>query len=109
MRARRTWLLVETTLGLGLGFFLPLFGVRKVVAPELLLKALNATGGVNELLLAGEEGVTGRTDLDVDLRHGAARLKAVPATTLDFAGYVWGMNLLPHRSRRLIHRPFLIL
>jgi hypothetical protein len=60
------------------------------------LEALDPAAGVNELLLAGVEGVSVRTDLGADLAHGASRLERVPARTVDVRDLVLGVDALFH-------------
>ena len=43
------------------------------------LEPFNATGGVNKLLLTGEERMAGRADLRGDLRFGGTRLERIAA------------------------------
>jgi hypothetical protein len=47
------------------------------------LEALDAAGGVHQLLLAGEERMACRADLGVDFLEGRTGLKCVSAETLD--------------------------
>src|SRR5678816_1786266 len=49
----------------------------------LLLEALDAPGGVQEPLLAGEEGVALGADLHLDGRHGGAGVDDLPAVAGD--------------------------
>src|SRR5439155_628770 len=51
--------------------------------PVLALEALDPAGGIDELLLAREERMARRADLDVDLGHGGAGLDDVTAGTDD--------------------------
>ena len=68
--------------------------LHAVLAPE----ALDAASRVDQLLLAGEEGMTRRADVDVQLLLGRAGLEGVPAGT-DGHGLVVGrMNAFLHRS-----------
>src|SRR4051794_2481954 len=57
-------------------------------APE----SLDASAGVDELLLAGVERMAGRTDLDVELGLGRARVELVPARAPDVREDVVGMD-----------------
>src|SRR5213075_759579 len=58
----------------------------------LLAEALHAAGGVDHLLLAGEEGVAGAAHFNVDDGGRRARDKAVPARALDGRALVFGVN-----------------
>src|SRR3982751_6613140 len=53
--------------------------LEAVGAAELLAEPLHAAGGVDELLLAGEERVALAADVDVDLRRRAAGGERIPA------------------------------
>src|SRR5581483_5279911 len=73
--------------------------LRRVARPlELLLEPLDAAGRVDELLLARVEGVASRADLDVDLGLRRTRQERVPATAVDLAGLVVGMDVRLHDS-----------
>src|SRR5947209_20419548 len=74
-----------------------LFGGRSRLPAVALVEAVNATGGVNELLLAREERVALRADFDVDvvlLRR--ARCERAAAGAVDCGRVVVGMNSLLH-------------
>src|SRR5205823_4974267 len=66
---------------------------------ELLAEALDAAGGVDELLLPGEERMAVATDIDVDLGQRAAGLEGVAAGTVNGAGLVFGMGFGFHGRR----------
>src|SRR3954470_14116290 len=69
-------------------------GLLEAVGPaELLAEPLHAAGGVDELLLAGEERVALAANIDVDLRRRAAGRERVPAGTVHSAGLITGMDL----------------
>src|SRR3954462_1787709 len=57
--------------------------LEAVGAAELLAKALDAAGGVDELLLAGEEGVAVAADVDRQLLLRAAGFERVSARAVD--------------------------
>jgi hypothetical protein len=61
-----------------------------------LLESLNPAGSVNQLLLAGEERVTGRTDLGIYLRLGRTGFKGVAAETLDGNIDIFGVDSFFH-------------
>src|SRR5438445_3298041 len=63
------------------------------------LEALDPAGRVDQLLLAGEERMAGRADLDVDGRHGGAGLDDVAAGTDDGRLLVPRMNAFLHGRR----------
>src|SRR6185503_4498884 len=72
-------------------------GVLGLLHPVLPAEALDATGRVDQLLLAGEERVAVRTDFDVQrLLHGGARLDHVPADADDPRVEIGGVNALLH-------------
>src|SRR6185369_3904612 len=60
----------------------------------LLLEALDAAGGVDELLLARVERVAVRADLDHERAAGRVGLGLVPARAGDDGGLVRGVNSL---------------
>src|SRR4051812_20017849 len=64
--------------------------LEAVGAAELLAEPLDAAGGVDELLLAGEERVAGRADVDVQFRLGAAGDERVAAGAMNVTGDVLG-------------------
>ena len=74
-----------STLGLAGGFAL---GNQLVGSAELVAEALNASAGVDELLLTGVEGVASAADLDADLGLGGAGLERVAAAARNRALHV---------------------
>ncbi len=66
----------------------------------LLFEAVDASGGVHQLLLAGEEGVAGRADFhaDIALVRGPG-FEAVPAGAGDVHFVICGMNTGLHFLR----------
>src|SRR4051812_39290483 len=70
--------------------------LEAVRAAEFLAEPLHAAGSVDELLLAREERVAGRADIDVDLRQHAARLERVAAGAVDVANLVFRVGLVFH-------------
>src|SRR5438445_12404688 len=63
------------------------------------LEALDPAGRVDQLLLAGEERLAGRADIDVDGRHGGAGLDDVAAGTDEGCLRVPRMKALRQRMR----------
>src|SRR5690606_29515514 len=59
----------------------------------LLAEALDASRGVHELLLPGEERVAVGADIEVEFAHRGARLPAVAAGALHGRGGVLGMDV----------------
>ena len=60
---------------------------------ELAAEALDASGGVDQLLLAGEEGVAGGADFKDDVALvGGTGLEVRPAGALDSDGLVLRVN-----------------
>ena len=72
--------------------------VGEGVVTELLAEAVDATGGVDELLLARIEGVASATDLDPYLGHGPSGREGVSTTASDLALHVIGMDFGFHGS-----------
>jgi hypothetical protein len=60
------------------------------------LEALDPTGSIDELLLAGEERVAVATDLEPQLLFGGVGLECVTARTDDGHEMHFGMNSLLH-------------
>ena len=60
----------------------------------LLGEAFDAAGGVDELLLAGEEGMAVGADFDVELGalDGGASVKIIAAGAVDCDGVIVGVN-----------------
>ena len=72
-------------------------GCRLGLLAVALVEAVNTSGGVDELLLAGEERVAGRADFKVQLVLARrARLEGVAAGAGDCDLFVFGMNSLLH-------------
>jgi hypothetical protein len=65
------------------------FGLASVLPVE----ALNTSGGIHELLFAGEEGMTARANLESDLGFGGARLPGFAAGAMHRSVLVFGMNI----------------
>ena len=65
-------------------------------ATELAGEALDATGVVNELLLASVEGVASVAKLDGELRNGRVGLEGVASGATDGALDVLGVDTLLH-------------
>src|SRR5687768_11197454 len=82
---------VALLLGRGRGSLLEAVGPA-----ELLAEPLHAAGGVDELLLAGEERVALAADVDVDLRRRAAGGELVAAGAVHGAGLITGVDLRFH-------------
>ena len=82
------WLRLLGCGGLGCGS-----GFAGVGTGDLAAEALDAAGGVDQLLLAGEEGVAGGADFDhqVSLVRGAG-IEGVAAGALDVDGFVLRVN-----------------
>src|SRR5207244_2540001 len=64
----------------------------------LALEALDPAGGIDELLLAREERMARRADLDVDLGHGGTGLDDIAAGTDDLGLVVPRMNAFLHEK-----------
>src|SRR2546430_5571718 len=61
-----------------------------------LLEAVDAAGGVDQLLLAGEEGVALRADLEAQLLAGGAGGPGLAAGAVDRNVLIFRMNLWLH-------------
>src|SRR4029077_2872942 len=68
---------------------------------QLALEALHTAAGVDELLLAGIEGMAGRADLDVQLGLRRARLERVPTRAVHGREHVFRMDASLHREARI--------
>jgi len=75
-------------------------GFAGVRSGDFAAEALDAAGGVDQLLLAGKERVAGSADFDDDVALvGGAGLKRIAACALDVDGAVAGVDLfLGHES-----------
>lgn len=69
---------------------------HKLLAAKALVEALNASAGVNQLLLARVERVALGANFDVDLRLGRAGLDHIAARTGDGAVNVVRVDALFH-------------
>ncbi len=69
------------------------FGVQ---LPVFLLEFLNTAGGVDKLLLAGEEGVACGADLHSHIARCTPHLKGVAASTYDRSERIFRMNITFH-------------
>src|SRR5262245_32478145 len=72
---------------------------RSALLAVLAVEALDPAGGVHELLLAGEEGMARRADLDVDALLRGAGFDDIAACADDGALLVAGMNAFLHGAR----------
>src|SRR5438874_2692061 len=72
--------------------------LKTVGSAEFLGEALDAPGRIDEFLLAREEGMALRADIDADLRLRAAGGECVAAGTVHLANLVFGMDLGFHES-----------
>src|SRR5690606_32674008 len=83
-----------------------LLGGAAVAVAEALLELLDATFGVDEALLAGEERVVAGPHVDVQLGLRAVGLHDDLAVADDLAGHHLGVDVLLHRLRpRAAPRP----
>src|SRR5204862_1390696 len=101
----------EWSPGLGLGGFLLLLGLVGLCfllggrlllgrgrggVGVLLLEAIDAALGVDQLLLAGEEGVAVAADVEVQVAVRGPGLPGGAARAVDLGGGVGGMDVLAH-------------
>src|SRR6267142_4584683 len=83
----------------GLGFFLGgglLLGRGRGSVRVLLLEAVDAALGVDQLLLAGKEGVAVAADVEVQVAVRGPGLPGGAARAVDLCGGVGGMDVLAH-------------
>lgn len=78
-------------------------------AAVLAHKLLDTTRCINELLPAGEEWMTSRTDLQADFWNCRASFKSVPTCTYYFCWHVVWMNTFFQRKPLLLRTKFKIL
>src|SRR5262249_28347409 len=85
---------------------------------ETALEPLDLTSGINQALLASKEGMAHRTDVDVEVVFGRARLPAIAAATRDGGQFVLRMDARFHgeasplrwdRGQRRVHADALAL
>ena len=65
-----------------------------------LLEFINTAGGIDELLLAGEERMADVADADQNDRLGGAGLNHVAASATDFRFLIFRMNFSFHKRRK---------
>ena len=65
---------------------------------ETLIESVNASAGINELLLTGEERVALGADFDLDIALGGAGLNHIAAVAGDGALFKIRMNSFLHFS-----------
>ncbi len=70
--------------------------LEAVSPPELLAEAFHAAGGIDKLLLAGEERMARTADIDVNLGLRTSGDKRVAAGAFNGAGNVTGMDFFFH-------------
>jgi hypothetical protein len=77
-----------------------LFSLRRKTSIFLdvvaLLEAVDSSGRIYKLLLAGEKRVASRANFNVDVLRGRSCLDHVSARALDLGGVVRGMNSFSH-------------
>src|SRR5215212_3358010 len=72
-------------------------GLLETVRPaEFLAEAFDPTGSIDEFLLASEEGMAGRADIDGNFGDRAARGEGVAAGTVNGAGLITGVDFCFH-------------
>jgi len=69
---------------------------------ETLFEAVNASAGIDQLLLAGEEGVALGADFNFQLRLDRPRLKRLTAYATDDGLAILGMDLFFHAFSPLL-------
>jgi hypothetical protein len=80
-----------------------LFGglLEAVRAAELLAESLDAAGGIDKLLFAGEERMALAANIDRDSLGRAAGDKRIAAGTVNRTGLITGMDFFFHRINSL--------
>ena len=74
----------------------------KLLDAVLLIELINTAAGINELLLAGVEGMALGADLDGDAGTGGAGLDGCAASALDNGGLIVRMDSCLHCSNLLV-------
>src|ERR1700730_5950388 len=92
-----------TSPSLGVGVLLSGLGPFRGAA----LEALNPSSSVDQLLLAGIEGVARRADLHVKVRLHRPRVELVYAGAVHVCEHILGMDRRLHRQPSLATRPSL--
>jgi hypothetical protein len=90
------WVLLFGGCGLGGGWGGGAAGLGAGKLGVFLLEAFDAAGGVDELLLAGVEGVADAADFDLDVLEVRAGFEGVSAGAADFRKVVLGVDFLFH-------------
>ena len=65
-------------------------------------EALDAAGGIYQLLLAGEEGMAGGANLNLYILDGRTGLYYIPAGAANFSRFILGMNLRFHNKSSMV-------
>ena len=68
------------------------------INPVFLTEPLDSSGGVNQLLTTGEEGMAVGTDFDLQILHRRTGLDDIPAGAGDGGIEIFRMNLLFHHN-----------
>ena len=76
----------------------------KLLNAVLLVELINTTAGINELLLAGVEGMALGADFNGDALTGRTGLDGCAACALDNGGLVIRMDSFLHGTYLLNHR-----
>ncbi len=76
-------------------------------ATVLAIESFHSTGCIDELLLAGEEGMTIGADFEPDFRFRGARLPRLAARAMNVRLHVLGMNIGLHFLRSLLSKIYL--
>lgn len=63
-----------------------------------LLEALDATGGIDQLLSAGKEGVASRTDFHLEILGSGLSLDHIATGAANFLQLVFRMNSFLHNT-----------
>jgi len=67
-----------------------------ILHAETLLETVNAAAGIDQLLLAGEEGMAFGANFHTDVLFGRARLDDLTASASDGGLLIVGMDIFSH-------------
>lgn len=83
--------------------FIYLFrGVRRIAALITTVKAVNATGGINQFLFSGKKRMTFRADFDAQIAARRTGFKIIPARASDGYFFIFRMYFRFHLFNGLL-------
>jgi hypothetical protein len=77
--------------------------IASFIQAVTFLETLNAAGGINQLLFAGEKRMAGGTEFQPDIGLGGTGFKLVAAGAADRNGVVLGMDSFFHHQPQKNH------